>query len=440
VSAIDSAGLLQVLQRKRDGETLTDGELRQWFRAVVDGAVDDAQLGAFAMAVWLRGMTDAETRAMTLAMRDCGERMDWRQAGLDGPVLDKHSTGGVGDLTSLVLAPMVAACGGYMPMLSGRALGHTGGTLDKLAAIPGLLIEPDPRQLRRVVRDAGFALFPASSRVVPADRRLYEVRDRTATVDSIPLITASILAKKLAGGSQALALDVKCGNGANLPDARLTVPLARLLVETAASAGLRCTAWLSDMNQPLVADIGDSLEMRLALAYLRGDVLPSRLHALCMTLGCELLLLGGLAQDLEQAHERLERARSSGAAAERFMRMCRGLGGPADLLEDPARYLHPAPLRVALTATRSGTLASIDTRALGLAVQALRADAGPAGGLEAVAELGAQMESGTALAWIHARDTASLERVQPMLQRAFVIGDDAVAPPCLFHGAPLRGG
>lgn len=424
-----------VLRRKRDGHALAASELQGFIAGIADGRLSDGQLGAFAMAVCLRGMDRDETVALTLAMRDSGRRLDWRAAGFAGPVLDKHSTGGVGDCTSLLVAPILAACGAQVPMISGRGLGHTGGTLDKLEAIPGYRATLSPDALVAAVREAGLAIVGASSELAPADRRLYAVRDVTATVDAIPLITASILSKKLAAGLDALVLDVKCGNGASLPEPAQARALARELVEVANAAGLPTQALVTDMSQPLAPAAGNALEVRVALACLRGETVAPRLVELSLHLAATALWQGGLAPDLDAAYAQAQAALASGAAAERFSRMVAVLGGPADLLEAPDRHFPPAPCIASLEAPADGWLAGIDTRALGEAVVDLgggrrqpddRIDARV--GLDAILPLGTRVRSGQPLLRVHAADEGALAATLERLRAAVTIQPQAPAP------------
>lgn len=425
----------ETLRRKRDGERLPQAELVALARGLADGSLSDAQAAAFAMAVFFRGMTPAECAEFTFAMRDSGAVLDWRADELPGPVFDKHSTGGVGDLVSLPLGAMLAACGGFIPMVSGRGLGHTGGTLDKLESIPGYTVQPDAARLRRVVRDAGVAIIGASERIAPADRRLYAIRDVTATVDCVPLITASILSKKLAAGLEALVLDVKTGNGAVMPRLEQGRELAESLVSVAAAAGLRCTALITGMAQPLARSAGNALEVHEALALLRGEAPDPRLLEVTLALGVELLVLGGLATDRAAARGRLERALASGAAAERFARMVSGLGGPDDLLDHPARYLAAAPVIIEVPAGAEGFVTAIDTRALGLAVVALgggRVSPGeaidPRVGLDQIVRLGAPVRAGEPLARVHAADADSAARAVAAIRAAVVLGESPPPP------------
>jgi thymidine phosphorylase len=398
--------------------------------------MSDAQVAAFAMAVYFRGMTWEECAALTQAMARSGTVLDWAEAGLDGPILDKHSTGGVGDTVSLILAPLVAACGGFVPMISGRGLGHTGGTLDKLASIPGYETAPDLARFRVAVRQAGCAIVGPSAELAPADRRLYAIRDVTATVDSIPLITASILSKKLAAGLDALVIDVKVGSGAFTGSVESAQALAESLVTVAADAGLRTVAWLTDMNQVLGHDVGNALEVREAIDFLTGRRREARLHAVTSALAREMLILGGLARDHADAERPVERALASGAAAERFARMVVALGGPADLLEQPDRRLLAAPVQLAVTPSRPGIVLRVDTRMLGLAVVTLgggrqRAEDAVdlAVGLADLSGPGDAVGPDRPLAVVHARSTAEAADAAARVREAIVIGDGLAGPP-----------
>ena len=336
----------EVVRAKRDGRALTDEEIAYFVGGLTDGTITEGQAAAFAMAVFFRGMTRAETVALTLAMRDSGTVLDWSDADLPGPALDKHSTGGVGDKVSLMLAPIVAACGGAVPMISGRGLGHSGGTLDKMDAIAGYTTAPDNALFRRVVREVGCAIIGQTGDLAPADRRLYAIRDVTATVESIPLITSSILSKKLAAGLAGLVMDVNVGSGAFMRTVEDARSLAESIVAVANGAGCRTTALLTDMNEVLGTTAGNAVEVREAIAYLVGEGGPGgrepRQHEVTMALSAELLVTGGLFATVAEARGACERALASGEAAERFARMVAALGGPADLLERADAYL-PLP-------------------------------------------------------------------------------------------------
>jgi len=421
----------EIIRRKRDGGDLAEAEIASFVEGVSSGAVGEGQAAAFAMAVFFRGMTPPETVALTRAMTRSGATLAWD--GLPGPVLDKHSTGGVGDAVSLVLAPAVAACGGFVPMISGRGLGHTGGTLDKLASIPGYDTQPDNALFRAVVAEAGCAIIGQTADLAPADRRLYAVRDVTATVESIPLITASILSKKLAAGLHGLVMDVKCGSGAFMADLSAARALATSLVEVAAGAGLPTSALLTGMDEPLADTAGNALEVRYALAYLTGWRREPRFHEVVLALGAEMLALGGLAASLDEGRRRIAEVLESGAAAERFARMASALGGPSDLMERPDGHLAAAPVRSDAPAPREGVVRSIDARRVGLAVVALgggrtRADGAidPAVGLTDLAPVGARVGRERPLALVHARSPDEAQAAAVALAAAYEIGDEPI--------------
>jgi thymidine phosphorylase len=427
----------EVIRAKRDGAVLSPAQIAAFADGLAHGGWGDAQVGAMAMAIVLRGMDTAETVALTRAMTHSGDVLSWAGAGLSGPVLDKHSTGGVGDKVSLLLAPIVAACGGVVPMVSGRGLGHTGGTLDKLAALPGYRITPDPDTIKRVLRDAGCAIVGASKRIAPADRRLYAVRDVTATVESLPLITASILSKKLAAGLQALVMDVKVGNGAFCTTDAEADALAGSLVTVAHGAGLPTVALVTDMNQVLGRTAGNALEVKECIDMLTGARAEPRLLEVTLALAAELLVLGGLDTDVAAATARARQALSAGAAAERFARMVAGLGGPPDVLGAPA--LPAAPVRRDVRARQAGWLAAVDTRALGLAV--VRLGGGrrqpsdtidPRVGLADVLAPGAHVRVGDVLATVHAaRGDDADAAVHAVLQAMGIAGEPPAVAPAL---------
>ncbi len=428
----------EAIRRKRDGAALTADEIAALVGALTSGALADAQAGAFAMAVFLRGMTDAETVALTLAMRDSGAVLDWQAAGITGPVVDKHSTGGIGDKVSLILAPLLAACGAFVPMISGRGLGHSGGTLDKLAAIPGYRTDVPRERFAAVVRQVGCAVIGQTDDMAPADRRLYAVRDVTATVESLPLIVASILSKKLAEGLGALVLDVKCGSGAFMATLDQARALAGALVTVARGAGLPTAALVTDMNQALGPNVGNALEVAESIDLLTGREADPRLLAVTLALAAEALVLAGIAADAAAAH-RLAAARlADGAAAERFARMVAALGGPADVLGRPA--LPAAPCIRPVAPARPGHVVAIDGRAVGLAVVELgggrtrpdqRID--PAVGFSRMAGLGAAVDAARPICLVHAADAAAAERAAARIRAAVTIGDAAppVPPPVI---------
>ncbi|MFO1270783.1 MAG: thymidine phosphorylase [Rubrivivax sp.] len=423
----------EIIRAKRDGQALSREQVQAFAEGLAGGGWSDAQAGAMAMAIVLRGMSAEETVALTEAMTRSGEVLDWSAANLHGPVLDKHSTGGVGDKVSLVLAPLVAACGGVVPMVSGRGLGHTGGTLDKLEALPGYDVNPARERLLAVLRDAGCAIVGASARLAPADRRLYAIRDVTATVESLPLITASILSKKRAAGLSALVLDVKAGSGAfmrRVPEARA---LAESLVRVARASGLPAEAMVTDMNQVLGGTAGNALEVREAIDLLCGRVADPRLLALTLALATRLLVLGHVFDSHEAARQAATRALADGRAAERFARMVAALGGPRDVLHDA--QLPAAPVKRAVPAPQGGFVGAIDVRALGLAVVALgggrRRDGDavdPRVGLEAVRALGSGVSAGEPLAYVHAADEAAADAAAQAVASALRIDDQPPTP------------
>ncbi len=423
-----------VIRTKRDGGALNAAQVDAFVRGLVDDTWSEGQAAALAMAIVLRGMDRDECVALTRAMTHSGEVLDWRGAGLPGPVLDKHSTGGVGDKVSLMLAPLAAACGAVVPMVSGRGLGHTGGTLDKLASLAGYDIAPAPARLLQVLRDAGCAIVGASARLAPADRRLYAIRDVTATVESVPLITASILSKKLAAGLQGLVMDVKVGNGAFCADLPTARALATSLVEVARGAGLPTVALITDMNQVLGDTAGNALEMREAIDFLAGTRREPRLLALTDALVVRLLRLGGLAGDETSARARVRRALDSGAAAERFARMVAALGGPVDVFAAGVLDRHAAPVQRVVPAPRAGVIAGLDTRAVGMAVVELgggrRRATDPVDlrvGFSDVLPPGVRVAAGEGIARVHAADTAAADAAIAAYTAA-LSWDEAAAP------------
>ena len=419
-----------VIADVRDGRAPDPAALIEFVQGMADGRTSEGQMAAFAMAVRCRGLSATDTVRLTLAMRDSGERLTRAMLGIDRPLLDKHSTGGVGDAVSLALAPMLAACGAAVPMLSGRGLGHTGGTLDKLSAIPGYTVDADIDTLRRALREAGCAIVGAGRGLAPADRRLYAVRDVTATVDAMPLIVASILSKKLAVELDALVLDVKCGSGAFFPERDDAERLARALVAVANDAGLACSALITDMGEPLVPAVGNATELRAVLNYLRGDARPPRMHEACLALGAEVMVRGGLAHTLHDARTRLLHALDSGAAIEHFARMVTALGGPGDLVLAFERDLPSAPIHVDVMAEDDGVIRAIDARRLGELVVDLgggrrhpddRIDV--AVGLDRVAAVGDAVHAGEPLLRLCLRDVEQIEWARARALAAFEIGE-----------------
>lgn len=416
----------EIIRAKRDGQVLSESDITGFIGGLVNGAVTEGQAAAFAMAVYFQGMNITERVALTKAMRDSGTVLNWD---LPGPVLDKHSTGGVGDTVSLMLAPMVAACGGYVPMISGRGLGHTGGTYDKMESIPGYTAAPTMPKFRSVVGKIGCAIIGQTPDLAPADKRLYGIRDVTATVESIGLITASILSKKLAAGLQGLAMDVKMGNGAFMPTLPAARELARSIVEVASGAGLPTTALITDMNRPLADAAGNALEVAYAIDYLTGARREPRMHEIALALCTEMLLHGKLARTPKSARAKLQAALDSGAAAEKFGQMVVALGGPKKLVEQPWKHLERAPLEAAIAPARAGTVGHIDTRAIGMVVVALGGGrtrphdpVDHAVGLTELAGLGDTVGADRPLAIVHARTQAQVDQATVLLQAAYRVG------------------
>lgn len=422
----------ELILKKRDGLALSAEEIISFVGGISNHRISDAQIAAFTMATWFRGMCLEERMALTLAMRDSGEVLAW--AGLDGPVLDKHSTGGVGDLVSLILGPVVASCGAYIPMISGRGLGHSGGTLDKLESIPGFHTLPGIERFQQLVRDHRIAIIGQTDDLAPADRRIYAVRDVTATVASPSLIISSILSKKLAEGLDGLVMDIKFGSGAFTPEPKEALKLARDISELACAAGLPCNALVTDMDQPLAWSAGNALEVLEAIRFLRGDARHERLQSVVLSLSSELLQLGGLASNPYEAGEMVRSSLDSGRAAEQFATMVAAQGGPSSLLQDPEAFLPSAPVIRPVFANTSGYIGSIDTKAVGSAViylgggrQRVEDTIDPAVGIAQIANVGQSVESGIPLAYIHAASENAWERAAALLKSSFQIGPEQKA-------------
>ncbi len=420
----------EVIIRKRNGAVLSSDEIAQFIAGFARGTVSHAQAAAFAMAVYFNDMSMDERVALTKAMRDSGNVLDWSD--LDGPVADKHSTGGVGDNVSLMLAPILAALDIYVPMISGRGLGHTGGTLDKFDAIPGYQTSPDNALFRKVVKQAGCAIIGQTAGLAPADKTLYAIRDVTGTVESISLITASILSKKLAAGLDALILDVKTGSGAFMPTLEQSQNLAESLVTVANGAGLKTSALITDMNEPLASAAGNGLEVRNAVDFLTGAHQDARLKEVTLALCAELVVMSGKATSPEHARAQVESALDSGKAAEHFGLMVKALGGPSDFIANMDAHLAPAPIIRDVFAQGQGTVSAIDTRGVGMAVVALGGGrATPTDtidhrvGFDRLVGLGTTVDARTPIARIHAADAASAEDAEARLRAAYAFGDAA---------------
>ncbi len=427
----------EIIRKKRDGGGLSTAELQFIVKGIADNTLSEGQVAAFAMAVFFRGLNGDERVALTLAMRDSGTVLRWHDIGIDGPVLDKHSTGGVGDKVSIMLAPMVAACGGFVPMISGRGLGHTGGTLDKMGVIPAYRVDPDIATFRKVVKEEGCAIIGQTADLAPADRRLYAVRDVTATVESIPLISASILSKKLAAGLEGLAMDVKTGSGAFMDDPANARILAKTLVGIGHGAGLPITALLTDMDEVLGTTVGHALEMDEAVAYLTGGgPRDPRLHEVTIALAAEMLCLGKLATSVEEGRAKAQGVLDNGRAAEYFSRMVTALGGPSDYLAAYYdKYRLPAQVVKPFAAPRGGFIAGMDCRDVGVAAIGLGGGRRKASdtidltvGFSQFRPVGAQLQEGDLICLVHASDDAKADAAIAALTEAVRIGDEAPAP------------
>nr|WP_320143566.1 thymidine phosphorylase [uncultured Cohaesibacter sp.] len=427
----------EIIRKKRDGGTLSAEEIRFFVSGITDGSVTEGQISALAMAVFFQGMELDERVALTLAMRDSGSVLDWSE--LDGPVVDKHSTGGVGDNTSLMLAPALAACGAFVPMISGRGLGHTGGTLDKFDSIPGYVTQPDNALFRKVTREVGCAVIGQTADLAPADKRFYGIRDVTATVESIHLITASILSKKLAAGLEGLVLDVKSGSGAFMPTHEESVELAKSLVTVANGAGVKTSALITDMNEPLASAAGNAIEMKNAVQFLTGDAVDPRNWDITVALCAEMLLIGGVVASRQEGTEKIEEAYRSGRAAEKFGEMVSALGGPADFIENMEDHLKLAPMVADIYAQEDGFVQAIDTREVGIAVVELGGGriraADPIDhsvGFDALAGLGAKVDANMPIARVYANSQEQIEKATVRIRSAYRIGEQGTESKTVY--------
>jgi pyrimidine-nucleoside phosphorylase len=421
---------VDVIARKRDGHALSRAAIDLFVRGVTDGSVPDYQASALLMAIVLRGMTDEETAMLTDAMVRSGERVDLSD--IPGIKVGKHSTGGVGDKVSIVLAPVVASCGVIVPKMSGRGLGHTGGTLDKLESIPGYRVDLSIDEFKGVLRDVGTSIIGQTGSLAPADKTLYALRDVTATVESIPLVASSIMSKKMAEGSNALVLDVKCGDGALVGDLEGARDLARAMVAIGTRAGVRTEAFITDMDAPLGTCIGNALEIIECLETLRGGGAPA-LTTVVSRLGSRMIVLGGGAADDEAAAACVREALASGRALETFARLIERHGGDPRIVDDPGR-LASAPDREPFTAPRSGFVARLRAGSLGRASNALGAGRDTVGapvdhavGLRMLAQPGDAVTEGQPLLELHHRRGRGLEAARQLCAAAIEIGD--VPPP-----------
>ncbi len=414
-----------IIRKKRDGGELSPDEIVFFVSGLADGSIPAEQVSALAMAVFLNSMTPAEAGRLTMEMSASGTVLDWRDQDLGGPVVDKHSTGGVGDKVSFLLAPIAAACGCYVPMISGRGLGHTGGTTDKIESIPGYNATPDFSLFRKVVRDAGCAIIGQTEDLAPADRRFYAIRDVTATVESVPLITASILSKKIAAGLDALVMDIKVGSGAFMVSMDKATALAKSIIATAALANLKTHALITDMNQCLGTTAGNALEIAESMEFLKGETRDARLKDVVMSLCAEMLVVTGLESDRDIALSRTDDAVTSGKAADAFNRMVAGLGGPVDFVQTYGQHLPQAAITMPVFAKTSGYLAEVDTFAVGNSIIELGGGRTVLGerldlsvGLSDVATIGERVDGERPLALIHASTADKADRAAAIIREA----------------------
>ena len=431
----------ELIRKKRDGASLNDAEIGFLVQGISDGSLTDAQLGAFAMAVFKCGMSMDERVDLTRHMMNSGDTLQWSQLELDGPVVDKHSTGGVGDKISLMLAPIVAACGGYVPMISGRGLGHTGGTLDKLESIPGYDGTPNNSKFQSLVKKVGCAIIGQTANLAPADQRFYATRDVTATVESIDLITASILSKKLASGLDALVMDIKTGNGAFAADYKMAQELAQSIANVSNQSGVPTSCLITDMNQVLGHSVGNATEVIECLDFLVNPKDAStRLITLTIELSAYMLQLSGLEKDLDIARKKSQDALNSGQAASIFGKMIYELGGPIDLLEKPNKHLNPMPIISPVKSKASGYISEIDVRAVGLSMIHLKAgrtrstdpiDHGV--GLSEIVSVGQWVSKGDTLAMAHCRDKDQISYLEKTLPSLITLNDNQITSPVLIH-------
>ena len=421
-----------IIRKKREGLPLGNAEIKAFVQGIVDESISEGQISAFAMATYFTDMQTEECVALTRAMKDSGTTLAWESLNLAGPVVDKHSSGGVGDKVSLMLAPMLASCGVFVPMISGRGLEHTGGTLDKLESIPGYNTSPDIEKFQSIVKEVGCAIVGQNADLAPADKRFYAIRDMTATVESLPLITASILSKKLSAGLGSLVMDVKTGNGAFAESLATAEDLASRIVTVSGGLGLPTAALITDMSQVLGSSAGNAVEVMEVINYLKGNQRDPRLHEVVLALGSELLLLAGMMEDLQQGTDALNKKLADGTAAEIFSRMVSASGGPNNLMQRPETYLPGAAVICPVYPIGAGKVSAIDVRSIGNVIIELGGGRRIAAdgidhsvGLTEIRGLGESVDSENPLALIHARDRASADIAEGELRAAFTVAESA---------------
>ena len=420
----------EIIRKKRDGHSLSDSEIQYYIEGIANGSVSESHIAAFCMAVIFKGMSVEETFSLTDQMVKSGDKLNWKD--LDGPVVDKHSTGGVGDKVSLMLAPIVASCGIYNPMISGRGLGHTGGTLDKLESIPEYNTTPDNSLFHSVVKNVGCAIIGHTANLAPADKVIYGVRDVTATVESVPLITASILSKKVAAGLDGLVMDIKTGNGAFAENLDFARNVGNSIIQVAKQFGMKTSAMITDMNQPLGNSIGNALEIKEVIDYLTDVRQESRLHEVVLALAAEMLVVAGLVDSTDKGIQKAKDVLDNGHAAETFEKMVSELGGLNDILKNSDSHFKSASVVKPIPASQSGYVSEIDTRAVGLAVVELGGGRKKASdsidhsvGFTHVLGLGEKVEAGQALGYVHAQNEDQANLSIQMVNDAYSISDSS---------------
>lgn len=428
----------EIIAKKRDSKILHNDEINFFVDGLVSNNFNDAQVGAMAMAIFQQGLNAQETVQLTKAMMHSGEVLSWQH--LDGPVIDKHSTGGVGDKVSFMLAAIIAACGGYVPMISGRGLGHTGGTADKLESIAGFNVQPNLSDFKRIVADVGVAIISQTPELAPADRRLYAIRDVTATVASIPLITASILSKKLAAGLDVLVMDIKVGNGAQMTSLKQAELLAKSITTVANGAGVNTQAIITDMNQVLGSTAGNALEMYETVKYLTGKLREPRLHQVVVTLAKAMLINSKIADNETDAQTKIDHALASGKAAEVFGKMISALGGPSDLLENPWRSMNKAEYIIDILSPHHGYISAMQTKAIGFSVVGLGGGRisndqkiDHSVGFDRILPIGTRVNRGDILARVHANSLESAELASKQYIDSIIFSDEPVAEPKVIY-------
>jgi len=429
-----------VIGHKRDGKSLTDREIDYFVAGLSDSSIPAEQVSALAMAVCLNGMSFEEAARLTIGMAHSGVVLDWKSDDFGGPVVDKHSTGGVGDKVSFLLAPIAAACGCFVPMISGRGLGHTGGTTDKIECIPGYQSMPDFDQFRKVVKSVGCAIIGQTNDLAPADKRFYAIRDITATVESVPLITASILSKKIAAGLDALVMDIKVGTGAFMPTVARATKLAKSIIGTAGSAGLTTHAILTDMNEVLGDTAGNALEIAESIRYLRNEHRESRLDEVTLALCAEMLLVTGMETDRKSALAKVDAAVTSGKAAEKFDQMVAAMGGPTGFVDSYETHLPTAPITRPVYAERSGVLSKVNAHTVGNAIIELGGGRHVLGealdlavGFTEIAHIGDTVDSEAPLAIMHAASNEQAEEAAMLLRSACEVTETGVPAQAVIY-------